>query len=1152
MKSKYFRQTKIIILSTLCTLVVLSQQVVAAPGNLAQQPLFLGATVQPNIFFAIDDSGSMNWETTLNDGTWNPGGVADSIIVHPPTDQEYRRATCLGYNVLAYNPAAVYTPWKGEDEDGITYSNRTLTTAYTDPYDNDSTIDISNHVYFIWTDADMDGAYDGPGSTMFLAPIGAGEECGDLSSNTTADAVSVNTLPATLNPGDTGYPNSQQNYANWYTYYRKREYVAKRAISELIFDSNHRMGLATLHNNNSVGTSVDDMSDTTKKLDLLDSLGQVNSSGGTPLRRMMNNVGRYFDKAGSDSDHSALGFSTASPILPQVDGGECQQNFNVLFSDGFWNGTAPGFGNDDGDNDTTWDGGSHADTFSDTLADIAMYYYETDLATSLANNVKSIPGVDENTAQHLTTFSVAFGVNGTITADPTDRTTAFTWPNPLDAEDAHRIDDMRHAAWNARGEFLSARDPATLISSLESALAQIDDRIGTATAVTFNSNTLDTGTQVFFTEFNSESWSGDLLAFDVDVSNGDIIIPEAWKSSTTMDSASFNPANRTVYTYNGTDGSLFQWASLTTAQQNDLKTNPDGSLETTTGFPVANARLDYLRGDRTHEATGSAYDFRVRASRLGDIVHSEPFFVGAPDANYPNLDPFGTAGDRYSDFQEAQKNRAPRLYVGANDGMLHGFDASSSGGSEVMAYIPSMLFSSGTSADGLHYLTDPAYIHQYYVDAPVTVLDAYINKSTGGLGSPSWTSVLAGGLRAGGKGVYALDVTSPTFANNATAAQSTVLWEFGENDSSDIGFVYGAPRIVLLNNDEWAVVIGNGFNSTNGTASLLILYLEGGIDGTWSTSDFKVISTGVGNSGNPNGIGQITTVDLNNDGVTDRVYGGDLFGNVWAFDLSSSSATAWDVAYSGQPLYVATPNVPPTPSTTLQPITVEGAVTRTETTTAANQPNVLVLFGTGQYLTTADPADTDQQTFYGVWDAGTSNVGKDDLVEQSLLGTSTTSIRVMSDNTVDYNEATPSSGEFGWYFDLPATGERVIIDPLVRGSQVIFATLIPDTDVCSDGGGDGWIMVLDAENGGEPTGGGIDFNNDGTFDTDGSGNYVAGVKFTSGIPAGLGLLGDFLYVTGTGGSGGSSGGSASNTSKGSLKNISDLLRGRISWQELVE
>lgn len=1124
----------------------------AAPGNLAQQPLFLGSVVQPNIFFSIDDSGSMGWETTLNDGTWNPGGVADTTIVHPPTDQEYRRAVCLGYNVLAYNPAAVYTPWRGENSSGNPYTNATLANAYSNPYTN-STTNIANHVYFIWTDADMDGQYDGPGSTGFLAPIGPGEECGDLTSNTTADAVAVNTLPATLNLTDAGYPNSQQNYANWYSYYKERDFVAKRAMSELIFDSTHRMGLATLHNRNNVGTPVEDMTDNAKKFDLLDNLGQVQPGSGTPLRRLLRNTGRYFDNAGNNNDHSALGFTNSSPILPSASGGECQQNFTVLISDGFWNGGNPGFGNEDGDNDTAWDGGSHADTFTETLADVAMYYYETDLATGLTNNVNPITGVDENEAQHLTTFTVAFGIDGTLTANPPNRTDPFAWPQPV-ANANTTTDDMRHAAWNARGEFLSAKQPGALISALEAALSAIDDRIGTATAVTFNSNQLDTGSQLFLTQFNTEDWSGEVLAFDLDPTDGSIVTPEVWNASAELDGRTDASviANRVIYTYNGTQGNRLLWNSLTTAQQNDFKTNPDATLETTAGFPVANARLNYTRGDRSNEASGSTYNFRPRGSRLADIVHAGPQFVGQPNGFYPDKDPFGVVGKRYSDFKTTPSimNRPGVVYVGANDGMLHAFNADNIG-TEIMAYVPNSLFSSASAPSGLHYLTDPAYTHSYYVDLPVAVSDAYISTSSGGLGSKNWTTVLAGGLRAGGQGVFALDVTSPSAFTygSETGAQNTVLWEFDSGDSSFVGFTYGEPKISLMNNGEWAVIFGNGYNSANGEAAVIILFIEEGVDGTWSPGDFRVLETDSGSVGDNNGIGQITLVDLTSDGVVDRVYGGDLKGNLWAFDVSATNDSSWDVAYnsgSRKPLFTAS-DQEPSPST-IQQVTVKAAITRTETTTDINKPNVLVLFGTGQYLTTADPTNTDVQSFYGVWDAGQPQIRKDSLVEQSLLGTSTADLRVMSDLTVNYQDTGLSSGTYGWFFDLPSSGERVIVNPLVRGAQIIFGTIIPDTAVCSDGGGSGWLMVLDAQNGGEPTGGGIDVNNDGNFDSSDqlAGNFVAGQRFTNGLLVGIGVLGNLLYQSGTGGTG------AGSISTLALEELPTADVGRLSWQELVE
>ena len=1196
--------------SSMFTVALLLNSVYSDPGTLSDKPLFLGNTVQPNIFFGLDDSGSMGAAVIVNNGAvstegfaWidalggsrfrtplyyaqeaanyiavSNGGTPDSVLLIQSNDYDTprkRRLTCVGYNTLAYDPTQEYTPWRGEDSLGNPYGNATLAAARTNPYNPGTTLDIRNFVYFEWTDADDDDEYDGPAATDPEAPNGPGDECGDVSS--TSNGIRAdNIVPDPMN-----LPfHSKTNFANWFVYYRTREFTAKRAVSELIFDSSHRMGLGTLHDNNNVGTAVSDMTVTANKDNLLEELSRVRGDGSTPTRGMYANIGRYFDKADTGSLTSGdaeLGISNNSPILPANQGGTCQQNFAVVVSDGFWrnenedssgNDGFSGFGNEDRDTPTvsTFDGGSHEDDWSNTLADVAMHFYEKDLATGLADEVNTITGVDENTAQHLVGFMVAFGIDGTLTDDPIIRENPFTWPQPEENEPTS-IDDMRHAAWNSRGAFLSAKDPQNLIDSLSDALAAIDARTATATAVTFNSNQLDAGTHVYLTQFNSENWSGELLAFDIN-SDG-TLGAQAWAATDDLDDSSFNVATRTVYTYNNrreetppqpADPIVFEWANLSDRHTDDLRTDSAGNKETASGFPAANARLNYIRGDRSEEigASSPTYNFRARDSRLGDIVHSAPVFVGAPNGPYPDKDPFGssTSNKRYSDFVEAKKNRKGIVYVGAGDGMVHGFDTTASG-AEVMAYIPNALFDDSSANTGLHYLTNPNYTHKYYVDLSLAAGDAFITTSSGGLGTPSWTTVLVGGLRAGGKGVFALDVTDASFPNSDTGANSTVLWEFDDGDSAFVGFSYSNPRIVYLNNNKWAAILGNGYNSADGDAALLILYLEGGVDGTWSTSDYEIIETQSGDSGNVNGLGQVTVVDLNSDLIADRVYAGDIKGNLWAFDISSDNSNDWKVAYPS----TGTPD-PLFSTSTGRPITVKGAITRTETTTSANEPNVLVLLGSGQYLVTADTSNTDVQAFYGVWDAGTANLDENDLIEQDLIeASSDETVRVMDDVHPNY-AATPSSGDFGWFyqlndpnemgdsFDSTNRGERVVIDPVVRGEQIFFATLIPGGDVCSDGGGSGWLMVLDAENGGEPTGGGIDLNNDGNFDSNDqiSGKFVAGVKFTNGLPAGLGFLGgtDTLYISGTGGVG-----AGSITTQG-IQALPDADIGRLSWQELVE
>ena len=485
-------QLRWIALSTIATFMI-SGNAVAAPGALASKPLILETTpVQPNIFFMVDDSGSMDWEDLLNTGTQYPATSEKrgSGLDFSPDNALEKRLLCRGFNVMAYDPTVTYKPWAGLDSAGNAYANLTLTTARDNPYST-TTTDISSHVYVTWKDADSDGEYDGPASSDISSTSSTGDECG---------------IDSPIKVSDLGSAE-QTNYANWYSYYRKREYIAKRALSQIIKDSSARIGLGTLHNNNSVRTEVKDVDDISVPIDttaqsnksaLLKNVFNINSSGGTPLRNGLKNVGEYF--AGNLS--STWG---SSPILPAADGGQCQKNFTILMSDGFWNGSSPGVGNTDKGNGP-WDGGSYEDNVSNTLADVAMKYYETDLS-GLANKVSIIPGIDENTAQHLVTYTVAFGVNGTLSANPPNDTDAFSWPTPV-ADTATTIDDMRHAAWNGRGKFLSAGDPQQLITSLSNAIKDIDSRSGSSAAAALNTTSLQSDSMIFMASYDSVAWQG--------------------------------------------------------------------------------------------------------------------------------------------------------------------------------------------------------------------------------------------------------------------------------------------------------------------------------------------------------------------------------------------------------------------------------------------------------------------------------------------------------------------------------------------------------------------------------------------------------------------------------------------------------------------
>ena len=399
-----------------------------------------------------------------------------------------------------------------------------------------------------------------------------------------------------------------------------------------------------------------------------------------------------------------------------------------------------------------------------------------------------------------------------------------------------------------------------------------------------------------------------------------------------------------------------------------------------------------------------------------------------------------------------------------------------------------------------------------------------------------------------------MDITDPTlFTDETNNADEIVLWEFTSTDDADLGHTFSEPTIALMENDKWAAIFGNGYEDSGaGEAQLFIVYLEGGLDGVWTPgTDYIKISTGTGDASNRNGLATPGVVDLDGNGKADRVYAGDLQGNLWAFDLSSTTDTNWSSAYSSsgtaKPLFTAAANQPITST----PVLVKNTAVAD---TVANQPNILVLFGTGQYLVDADNTSTDLQTFYGVWDAGTGELAKTDLVAQSLATITDSNSRVMTDNPVDYTT------DNGWYFDLPDSGERVITKSLVRRGTVLFNTMIPETtsDPC-DTDGAGWLMAVDIETGGRPDEAPFDNNGDGEFTAADlvDGMVASGQKFLAGMPAGSAILGNLQYTAGTGTTGPNGSSSDSVTDDdGNGINVRELqpfeqgFTGRLSWEEL--
>ena len=1151
-----------------------SSAVLSAPGTLADSPLFLSTSVEPNIYWTLDDSGSMDWELLVSEesaysGLPDLGGWTANYYILPSANNDYDayyisnwnyypytiasassfssawKARNRNYNALYYNPEVTYSPWAGTDGTGSPmYSDATPSAALVDPTDpSGDTFNLTSNMtykcytpskggwhndtmyparYWTWTDDDGDGIVE-DSDTHALVEIKSGSTYTGGPGRTDCAAAPTCT-----------YDEEIQNFANWYQYHRKREYVAKAAIGNVVQgNSSSRMGMRAF--NDGTIASVNSMSNSADKISLLNSLYGINmpclssNCPGTPARSCLKAVGSLFEGG-------------SSPILSAANGGSCQQNFNILLTDGYWNGSSPSVGNTDTDGAGDFDGGAYADSYSDTLADVAMHYYERDLKTSIDNEVPTTPGLDEADHQHLVTYTVAFGVSGTLDPfvdNPED--SGFSWPDP-DNGDSEKVDDLWHAAYNGRGLFLSAQDPEQLSGSLNAALEDIDDRAGSAAAVAFNTDTLTTGSAVFLVLFNSNKWSGSVYKYALDPITGAVSDDVTWEASSILDSRNLTTNPRQIITHNGTDGVGFQWANLTAAQKNDLKTNPAGGLDSDT---IGQARLSYIRGDRSNESSG--YNFRSRSSRLGDIVHSNPVYVGTPSMDWPDTAPFpedtlmtNPAITTYSEWKATSvSSRESMLYFGANDGMVHGVKASD--GEEEFAYIPSSVFSTGAS-EGLHYLTDPTYIHKYYVDLSPTISDAHVKVDASG--SAAWRTLMIGGQRAGGKSIYVLDITDPTAFSESNAAD-IVLWEFTD---TDLGYTFSEPTVAMMNNNKWAVIVGNGYNSSgSGESQLYIIYIEDGLDG-WTSGDYVKISTGSDCGGSGNGLSTPAVVDTNGDGVADRAYAGDLCGDVWAFDLSDSNDSNWEVAYK----HGSTPK-PLFDGDSTQPITTEPLVSEHPTITGGGAPNLMVYFGTGQYLTNADKTITDTQAFYGVWDEGTKALDTSDLVEQTLEPDFSADYRVMTNTEVPY-DASGGSKRYGWYFELPESGERIAVNPTLRNTTVYFNTLIPSVDPCTYGGS-GWLMGVDSASGGRPDAEDqiFDTNSDGIINeedlvSDNVGTLenqaLSGHKYGGGIPAESAFLGDYQYTPGTDTDDGS------DIQVNKIESQGDSTTGRLSWEEL--
>jgi len=626
--------------------------------------------------------------------------------------------------------------------------------------------------------------------------------------------------------------------------------------------------------------------------------------------------------------------------------------------------------------------------------------------------------------------------------------------------------------WDKDGDgnpdnYVLVNKPEKLIAGLNNAFRNIDAISSSSSAVVANSVRLVTGTRIYQAQFNSGDWSGDLVALPVAMDG--TLGAEEWSSKDKLQSQDWN-SGRNIFTYEpaGGDGTPFAWGSLTVTQQDALHISPITNASDTKG----QERLEYIRGNDAEEMAKTGGIFRDREYKLGDMINSTPAYVAAPAFGYLDTMVDVEGGDEaYATFASNNSSRTPMIYVGSNDGMLHGFRASD--GQELMAYVPGFILPE------LNELTSPFYVHKYYVDGNPTVGDAFFD-SAGGT-DDSWHTILAGGARAGGQGIFLLDITDPTdFDQTPDNAEKLALWEFTDADDSDLGYTFGQASIVKTNKDgRWAVIFGNGYHNTEaddhvsstGHAVLYILFIEKGVDGSWGgAGDFIKIDTGAGDAGNPNGLSAPSAIDTTGDGVADYIYAGDLYGNMWKFKIAHTNTNQWGVDYK---LFAATDD-----GSTAQPITVKPDV--------GFHPlgGYMVHFGTGKYFEEGDgdPGSYGTQTFYAIRDNGSVVASRDDLQEQEILSTESDTggnFRRTTNNGIDW------ATQHGWYMDLTESGELVAQDPQLNNGNIVFVTQTPSSDPCGFGG-TSWLMELDAITGGWPTGVVTGFG-DAVFDTNGDG-----------------------------------------------------------------
>ncbi len=1035
--------------SILYSAIFVSSMNVMANVDIATMPLEKAATQDPNVVFILDDSGSMN-------SAYMPDQIANYNRPSCNFDRSYRlggqsfRLCTLSGNLyyadsdinkVYFDPAATYNiPRKS---DGSLYPDTFFNNASMDGYDpNAAKINLETN-YYLFVDfyqPALNGSQNrniffGPrndqaqGSKAFYTKRKKIPRCQPVSSysdDSCFDYIEVNS------------ESMKKSFAVWFTYYRTREMVSKSSVSEAfdVIPADTRFGYFGLNNRGEL-TALAKYSDV--KANFLNWLGNKTSNGGTPLVEAIQTAGEFFKT--KDPWYNRLGDPSSGIV-------GCRRSFAILMTDGYYSNRASNLGNQDGEDASPIAGASaykarppYADNVPDSLADMAMKYWKEDLLPDVPNRLIPTRAVPSNYAtwQHMTTYGIALGVDGSVTYENARNAaingTAVDWWGGSEQE--NKINDMIHATINTFGKFLKANNPAELKDGMRKIVEDILGENSSSTSLGATTlNSVSTETTVYQASYSPNKWSGDLEAFDAENMAGQQL-PSKWKASEKL--PSFDKRNIIYRSPSRKTLQAFSWDNIRNESTllpffNHVKNEDTQKI------------INYIRGERTNEydeKTNPNGILRSRDSVIGDIVHSHPLFLeSSVDMNYQR---YGW-GAGYRAFLDSQSSRQSMIYVGSNSGMLHAFNANT--GVEVFAYIPSSALQKAANStfNPLYLYSQRNYKHMFMVDAPTVVADVQINNA--------WRKVLFSGSGRGGNNVFALDITDAT--------TPTLLWDI---QSAEIGAQIGKAQVIRAENNEWYLAYGSGYNNGLSSPALVLVHIQ--------TGQVKFIDTKAGRAANPGSGTDVAVLDVNNNGNVDTAYMGDSFGNVWKFDLSDSSehptnnpTSKWNLAFSGSPLFTATRTVG---NSTVR----QGISAGLQAMINPADGYVWVFFGTGRYVTLSDPTDTSVQSMYGIKD-GTSPISGRNQLQERLL-TDVGSYRQLLGTSV-----IPSNLR-GWYFDLSATGERIVDTPQLIGGEMILSTRKPDGDSCQPKGS-GYVMMFNPFTGTRLPRYIFDFNNDGVFD----------------------------------------------------------------------